>query len=895
MMAMTTRSGTMLNTLRWRTTSLLVATLALAGCQSGLLGPDSSTGTKDVTGNNDETTDGTVTTTDVANRYIVLFQPGTPDPRGKANNLTKTYGGTVHFAYDAVFQGFAATLPANAVGPIKSDASVRTLVPDAVVGMDATQTLGNAGLWGLDRIDQRVVSRKAPLNNSYVYENLAPDVEIYIVDTGILLGHLEFGSRAQLFNDYVLDGRTGDCNGHGTFVASVAAGSTAGVAKAAKVRAARVLGCDGTGTLSAVIAAINDITNRKITTPSLMMVGNLSLGGENSTLLDEAIDNSVARGVTWTISAGNNNTNACNASPASALSALTVAATNNTDTRSSFSNFGTCVDIFAPGEGIYAATGSGTSNFATRSGTSAAAAFVAGASAIYLQTHPAASAYEVNAAITSLSTANVVLNPGTGSPNRLLYSVIANSSVVAPSSTSFPVQVGIGGNGGTGSVIGNGINCSSAGGSTNDCEQYYPAGSSVTLTASPGTNSGVSWGGACDGASGTSCTVSVDGTTSVIVDFNVAQLTVTRTGTGSGTITSSPTGISCGTTCTASFALGATVTLTATPATGSQFVRWNGGPCDGSASPTCAVTLISYGNLGVSAVFQGMTTLTVTKAGTGTGTVASNPAGISCGATCSMQILGGSTVTLTATPDANTRFDGWSGACTGSDTTCTVLMDAAKTTTAVFTSTIPYDLTVAIAGNGDGQVTSSPAGILCVLSTGQTTLDSDCVETYLNKQLVTLTATATKSNSMFTGWSGACSGAQSTCTVTMDAAKTASAQFNVIPNVHVGNLAIRQVWLSRSWEVYPTILVHGRTMLGDHAAIDLAVVTVTASGAANGTFTCTTDSTGNCTLNFTGLSTKSTSLTLTITNISKTGYKYDPTANHGGLLSAGSATITVFR
>lgn len=885
------------DTWRRRAAGLLLVTLALSGCQSGLLGPESSNGTKDETGNGDEVTDGTITGTDVSNRYLILFQPGVDAP-GKAGELTKTYGGTVHFTYDAVFKGFAATLPANAVGPIKNNASVRVLVPDAVVSMDATQTLGNAGLWGLDRIDQRLVSRKAPLNNSYVYETTAPDVEVYIVDSGVLLNHLEFGSRAQLFNDYVLDGRTGDCNGHGTFVAGIAAGSTAGVAKGAKVRSARVLGCDGTGTLSAVIAAINDITNRKIANPSIPMVGNLSLGGENSALLDEAIDNSVARGVTWTVSAGNNSTNACNASPASALSALTVAASTNADAQAPFSNFGTCVDLYAPGNGIYSATGSGTSNYATRSGTSAAAAFVAGAAAIYLQTHPSASAYEVSTAITSLATANAVTSVGVGTPNRLLYSVIAGLSVVGPSSTSFPVQVGIGGNGGTGTVTGNGISCSSAGGSTNDCEQYFTAGTSVTLTATPGANSGVTWGGACDGANGTSCTVSVDGTTSVIVDFNVAQLTVIKSGTGTGTITSNPTGISCGTACSAAFALGSTVTLTATAATGSQFVRWSGAPCDGSTSPTCAVTMATYGDQSVTAVFQGLTTLTVAKSGTGTGTVTSTPAGIACGADCTEQVLGGTAVTLSATPDANNRFDGWSGACTGTNATCTVTMDGAKTATAIFTSTIPYDLNVTLSGNGDGQVTSSPAGIACVLTSGQfSPTNSDCVETYLNKQLVTLTAAPTKSSSLFTGWTGACSGTQNSCTVTMDAAKTVSAAFNTIPGIHTADLETYKVYLSRSWELSLTIAVHGKAAGGDHTPVDLAVVSVNASGAASGTFTCTTDSTGSCVVKFTGLSNRSTTLTVTVANITKTGYKYDPTGNHdtvGGITGDGT-TLTIIR
>ena len=247
--------------------------------------------------------------------------------------------------------------------------------------------------------------------------------------------------------------------------------------------------------------------------------------------------------------------------------------------------------------------------------------------------------------------------------------------------------------------------------------------------------------------------------------LTVDQLTVSKTGTGSGTVTSSPAGISCGTDCKESYGRGTSVTLTATVTSGSTFDGWSGA-CTGTAS-TCTVTMDTGAAKAVTATFNlPRYTLTVNKAGTGSGTVTSYPAGINCGADCTESYTSGTSVTLTATAASGWAFAGWSGPCTGMGS-CTVSMSAAKTVTATF---MPgYSLTVSKFGAGSGTVASDPAGISC---------GTDCSESYTSGTWVTLTASAA-SSSTFAGWGGACSGTASTCTVSMDAAKTVTANFNL--------------------------------------------------------------------------------------------------------------------
>ena len=329
---------------------------------------------------------------------------------------------------------------------------------------------------------------------------------------------------------------------------------------------------------------------------------------------------------------------------------------------------------------------------------------------------------------------------------------------------------------GGGTITGTGIACGA------DCTEAYPFGTAVPLTATADASSTFTgWSGACTGTG--VCTVTMDADRAVTATFARSQvaLSVATTGTGTGTVTSSPAGISCGATCSALFDQGSTVTLTAAPGVGSTFTGWTG-PCGGSGT-TCTVTLTAATS--VRAAFTlNQYALAVTRAGTGTGTVTSSPAGITCGATCSAMFDHGTSVTLTAAAAIGSTFTGWSGACTGAATTCTVAMTAAASATATFAQN-QYTLTVSRTGTGSGTVTSAPAGITC---------GATCSASFGHGTAVTLTA-APSGGSVFAGWGGACSGTATTCTVTMTAATSVSAQFNPPPNVvfvtsttHTGNL-----------------------------------------------------------------------------------------------------------
>jgi subtilisin family serine protease len=268
--------------------------------------------------------------------------------------------------------------------------------------------------WGLDRIDQR----NLPLNATYNYNWTGSGVRAYIIDTGIRTSHTQFGGRASAVFD-ALGGNGQDCNGHGTHVAGTVGGSTYGVAKSSLLRAVRVLDCNGSGSTSGVISGV-DWVRQNFIAPA---VANMSLGGGVSSALDTAVNNLSNAGVTIAVAAGNSNANACNSSPARAANAITTGATTTTDARASFSNFGTCVDIFAPGSGILSAWFSSNTATATLSGTSMASPHVAGVAALYKQAVPSASATTVRNAIVNNATTNKVTNAGTGSPNRLLYSL----------------------------------------------------------------------------------------------------------------------------------------------------------------------------------------------------------------------------------------------------------------------------------------------------------------------------------------------------------------------------------------------------------------------------------------------------------------------------------------
>lgn len=357
-------------------------------------------------------------------RYIVVLSdtPAGADRAARSARIAQAAsraeraGGTVLARYTQVLEGYAAHLPPAALAAVRADPAVAYVERDSLIrgGDVSTQaTQLNPPSWGLDRVDQR----NLPLDSSFGYTTTGAGVTAYVFDSGIRASHVDFGGRASGVYDAVGDGNgTNDCHGHGTHVAGTIGGATYGVAKSVTIKAVRVLRCDNTGWTSDLIEGIDWIAAHH----DPISVANFSLQGYGSTP-NTAAQNLIDSGVYAVFIAGNYNTDACTNGPRTA-SGITVAATDSTDTRASFSSYGTCVDIFAPGVNITSAgIASDTAVAFGWSGTSMAAPHVTGWLARYRQQFPTDTMAQAKSALITAATVGVVQNPGPGSPNRLLY------------------------------------------------------------------------------------------------------------------------------------------------------------------------------------------------------------------------------------------------------------------------------------------------------------------------------------------------------------------------------------------------------------------------------------------------------------------------------------------
>jgi uncharacterized protein (TIGR03437 family) len=376
-------------------------------------------------------------------RYIVVLKDEAAGTRGESSlagevgaALTQAHGGSIERVYKHALNGFSARMSEAEAMALSQDPKVAYVEEDAEVSVhpikpdglkngengdhpDSNSSQDNA-TWGIDRVDQR----QLPLNKSYVYDATGRGVHVYIIDTGIRRTHQEFGGRVVAAFDALDDGQnSNDCNGHGTHVAGTVGGATYGVAKEVTLYSVRVLPCNNKGDWAAVIAGVDWVTAHHIK-PA---VANMSIGGSAHQATDDAVKNSIAAGVTYCISAGNDNVDACEASPARAPNTITVGSTTRDDERSSFSNHGTCVNIFAPGSGITSAWFTGDSAINTISGTSMASPHVAGVAALFLEANPRATPAAVTAALINSATRDLVTDPRPGSPNLLLFSKISGT------------------------------------------------------------------------------------------------------------------------------------------------------------------------------------------------------------------------------------------------------------------------------------------------------------------------------------------------------------------------------------------------------------------------------------------------------------------------------------
>lgn len=420
----------------------------------------------------------------VPDQYIVMLDDkdmpagsARADVEGFSQNLLASHGidpDRIRYTFSEAISAFVLIMSYDEIVELAGDPSVKLIEQDQYV--QASET------WGLDRVDQQDLPLDDnPFTPNGAFEGTGQGTHIYVVDTGVRGTHDEFAGRIgngfDAFENTEDNGAPEDCQGHGTHVAGTTAGTTYGLAKDATVHAVRVLDCNGSGTIASVVGGIDWVAANAVPGVS---VANMSLGGGFSEALNNAVNNAVESGVPFVVAAGNENTRACTKSPASTPSAITVGSTTNSDSRSSFSNFGDCVDIFAPGSNITAAWHTSDSATNTISGTSMASPHVAGAVALFLANNPGATTGDVESALLGTAVEGRVSGPGAGSPNLLLN--VGDGNVAPPPPPPPPPADG---------VLDNGVPATGLGGSRGDTQQFtmdVPAGASNLSFAINGGN-----------------------------------------------------------------------------------------------------------------------------------------------------------------------------------------------------------------------------------------------------------------------------------------------------------------------------------------------------------------------------------------------------------------------